>query len=231
MPDPWLTPDEVRGLNPVPEPLEKALSWIENFIAQPHPDLGRTGAVCPFVPGALELQTLYLRAEPAAKTAKQVNAIVDEALKDFAALPPTDEREVQFKSLIMVFPGVPRERAKEVIDAVQRQRKPDFIEQCLMIGQFHELNETPAVHNPNFYAFQSPVPMLAVRVLVATDNLFMTLPEYSLDEQFRFLAGYYRCLQSRPAYEKRKAEVYRAMRELAEELRKLAEESRQKSGQ
>ena len=221
----WLSPDDVRKLEPVPDGLAKALGWTEDFIAHPHEQLGRAGAVCPFVPGALERQTLYFREEPSAKTAKQVNAVVDEALNDFAELPPTDEQEEQFKSLIMVFPGVQLDRAKEVIDAVQRRRKADFVERCLMIGQFHKLNDTPAVHNPDFYAFQSPVPMLAVRVLVATDNLFMTLPEYSPDEQFRFLSGYYKCLQRWPGSEKRKAEVYRTMEDLAEVMRKLAEES------
>src|SRR5688572_13100028 len=39
-----------------PERLEHAkamLAWARDFIGKPHPDLGRNGAVCPFVPKVL----------------------------------------------------------------------------------------------------------------------------------------------------------------------------------
>ncbi|HKR60223.1 MAG TPA: hypothetical protein VJS64_10860, partial [Pyrinomonadaceae bacterium] len=34
--------------------LRTVADWIKSFIARPHKDLGRDGAVCPFVPEALE---------------------------------------------------------------------------------------------------------------------------------------------------------------------------------
>src|SRR5438309_2965199 len=102
----------------------------------------------------------------------------------------------------MVFPSVPIEKATDVIDRVQRNRKIDFIDRCLMIGQFHLLNQTPAVHNSAFYAFQSPVPMLAVRVLVPQDELFMTLDEYSNEEKLYFVMGYTRCMRYWPGRKK-----------------------------
>jgi hypothetical protein len=42
--------------------LRAVTAWIEDFVARPHEDLGRTGAVCPFVPGSLERSTLWLAA-------------------------------------------------------------------------------------------------------------------------------------------------------------------------
>jgi len=37
--------------------------WIKAFVSMPHKDLGRTGPVCPFVPGALDRKTLWLASE------------------------------------------------------------------------------------------------------------------------------------------------------------------------
>jgi hypothetical protein len=38
--------------------LRAVASRIENFVARPHEDLGRTGPVCPYVPESLERGTL-----------------------------------------------------------------------------------------------------------------------------------------------------------------------------
>src|SRR4029077_12250874 len=38
--------------------LRNAAAGIRSFVTKPHKDLGREGAVCPFVPGALERKTL-----------------------------------------------------------------------------------------------------------------------------------------------------------------------------
>src|SRR5688572_265161 len=43
--------------------LRTVADWIKTFIASPHKDLGRAGPVCPFVPGALERNTLWLAPE------------------------------------------------------------------------------------------------------------------------------------------------------------------------
>jgi hypothetical protein len=46
--------------------LRAVADWIKIFAARPHKDLGRAGPVCPFVPGALERNTLWLAPEPIA---------------------------------------------------------------------------------------------------------------------------------------------------------------------
>jgi hypothetical protein len=43
--------------------LHAIADWIQGFVAGPHKDLGRDGAVCPFVPVALERKTLSLASE------------------------------------------------------------------------------------------------------------------------------------------------------------------------
>jgi uncharacterized protein DUF6875 len=41
--------------------LRKVADWIKSFVTKPHKDLGREGAVCPFVPGTLERQNSLAR--------------------------------------------------------------------------------------------------------------------------------------------------------------------------
>jgi hypothetical protein len=43
--------------------LRAVTDWIETFVVKPHKDLGRSGTVCPFVPGSLERRTLWLASE------------------------------------------------------------------------------------------------------------------------------------------------------------------------
>lgn len=43
--------------------LHAVADWIKTFVAKPSRDLGRSGSVCPFVPGALERRTLWLAPE------------------------------------------------------------------------------------------------------------------------------------------------------------------------
>src|SRR5215510_16252668 len=43
--------------------LQAVADWIKSFVVKPHKDLGRTGTVCPFVPGSLERKVLWLAPE------------------------------------------------------------------------------------------------------------------------------------------------------------------------
>ena len=55
--------------------LQAVADWIKTFVAAPHKDLGRSGPVCPFVPGSLERKTLWLAPEQIAD--RSVPAVVD----------------------------------------------------------------------------------------------------------------------------------------------------------
>jgi hypothetical protein len=43
--------------------LRAIADWIKTFVVKPHKDLGRSGTVCPFVPGSLERKVLWLAPE------------------------------------------------------------------------------------------------------------------------------------------------------------------------
>ena len=109
--------------------------------------------------------------KPTHGVSTQVRA-VQYGRKVFSKLEPRTGAGVQFKTILMVFPGVRTEDAPSVIDAVQAKLKPSFVhDHHLMIGEFHELNMTEAVGFPgkNIFPNRSPVPMLAIRVIVIQD--------------------------------------------------------------
>src|SRR3712207_3204067 len=45
------------------EALQTVADWMKTYVIKPHPDLGRAGPVCPFVPVSLDHKALWLAAE------------------------------------------------------------------------------------------------------------------------------------------------------------------------
>jgi hypothetical protein len=110
--------------------LRAVSGWIHDFVARPHKDLGRTGAVCPFVPGSLERRTLWLAAEHV--TALEVSEVVelmDGYKRLFLEVAPADSNDAIYKTIIVVFPDLPAERAGALFDGVLEQlADPSYVQ-------------------------------------------------------------------------------------------------------
>jgi hypothetical protein len=66
--------------------------------------------------------------------------------------------------------------------------KTFFIENGMMLGQFHPLCPAPAARNPTFKNKISPIPLFALRHIAAHDILFLhTRPDWF--ERYRSLYG------------------------------------------
>lgn len=154
--------------------LIEIMEWVKKFLAKPHPDLGRSGPVCPFVPGALQLNTLrfkVIRAENLKQ--QQIEQIVRSCRDIFLEIEPRDGEAALNKAILLIFPDIHIDEAFKLIDDVQQKLKPFFVEAGLMLGEFHQRNESPGLHNPNFYPLRSPIPMLAIRFMVEADLPFL----------------------------------------------------------
>jgi hypothetical protein len=168
-----LTASQVDRLLGTGAPLAEALGWVRSFLAQPHPDLGRTGPVCPFVPVALELDTIWCGLVTGAEPdPAYLAAAIGEYRELFLELEPRQLPEALNKAILIVFPNLGPEGASAV-DEVQRELKPRFVEAGLMLGEFHAANESPGLRNPDFRPLRSPVPMLAIRNMVESDLPFL----------------------------------------------------------
>lgn len=188
------TPVELEQLQPDLDELpyfNEIIEWVKTFLAKPHPELGRSGAVCPFVPRALKLNTIRL-AVIRTKNLKpdQIEEIVKHYREVFLELEPKQADLVFYKAIMLVFPDVSEAEAFELIDSVQQKLKPLFVESGLMLGEFHPRNQAPGLHNPDFRPLRSPVPMLAIRFMAESDLPFLDRITDDPEIRVRYLEAY-----------------------------------------
>jgi hypothetical protein len=178
-------PGHVRRYSPH---LRAVADWAEEYLSRPHPDLGRTGPVCPYVSTSLRRRLFYLTvcsggAELYTGSGRERLRDVIATYRDwFTDLDPSDGVSAQFKTILILFPDVSAADAPDVIDRTQAALKPSFVEQGLMIGQFHQLPPAEGgLWNADFRPLRSPVPLLAIRHMVPSDLPFLTGDRRLLD--------------------------------------------------
>jgi hypothetical protein len=165
--------------------------WIRNFLAKPHPDLGRSGKVCPFVPYSLKYDTIKLAViRPKTLTQQAIEGIVKGYKDIFLQTEPTSGDAAIYKVFLLLFPDVNIEDTLILIDDVQKKLKPFFVEAGLMLGEFHMRNHSQGLHNPNFRPLCSPVPMLAIRFMVEQDLPFLKLSGDEPQIRIKYLEMY-----------------------------------------
>jgi hypothetical protein len=145
-------------------------SWARDYLCRPHADLGRPGPVCPYMPRAMRLESVYLAlvTGPDA-TAPRLAARMHRYRRWMAAGPPDPDR-----ALLVALPELAAGEYEPVIEATQRRLKSDFVDEGLMIGEFHPgPPAAPGIRNAAFRPLYAPVPLLAVRRMVAADRPFL----------------------------------------------------------
>jgi len=166
--------------------------WVRDFLARPHPQLGRKGSVCPFVPLSLTMDTIWLAevCDPAASF-ESISAIITEYRDLFLAMEPRSGPDAMQKSFLIVFPALAQHAdGPALVDKVQYALKKYFVDMGLMLGEFHSANESPGLRNPDFRPLRSPVPMLAIRYMVDSDLPFLMRESYPPQQRASFLRSY-----------------------------------------
>lgn len=166
-----------------------AVAWAKGYLAQPHPDLGRSGLVCPFVPRSLASSMFFCTVRRGASlTPEEIADTVGRYRDWFTAMEPRDGPIAQYKTFLILFPDVADEDLARLIDGPQAALKRSFVEQGLMIGQFHNRPPaSPGLWNPAFRPLVSDIPMLVIRNMVSSDLPFLTsAPEFIAAYQQRF---------------------------------------------
>ena len=114
----------------------------------------------------LERKTLWLAPE---QIANQSVPDVVELMNDYRRLllraRPIEGDDANYKAIVVVFTDLSADRAREYFDDVQIQhlKRLSYVEDGVVLGEFHERNEGAAIRNPSFRPFKSPVPFLLMR--------------------------------------------------------------------
>jgi peroxiredoxin len=175
------------------------LQYIRKFLAKSHPDVGRSGPVCPFVPKSLRKDALHLciMRTGAGKSGDEMHQVRDDIIAFlesfapvFSTMEPTKGAAQQFKAAIFIFPDIPLDQTELCIDGVQSACKPFFVRRGLMLGEFHLRNNSPGLRNEAFFPLRTPIPCLAVRHMVPTDLAFLDVSKYEPETRVAFLESF-----------------------------------------
>ncbi|GIH27164.1 hypothetical protein Aph01nite_54740 [Acrocarpospora phusangensis] len=153
--------------------LRAAAGWAREYLCNPHPDLGRRGPVCPYAQSSIDRRRFHLALRTGAlRSVDEVVKAVEPYRAWFIQLAPREEPDALHTTILIVFPDAYGEL--DLIDAAQRRLKDRYVQDGLMIGEFHDgPPDKPGLWNPDLRPLASPVPMLVIRHMVATDLPFL----------------------------------------------------------
>lgn len=156
--------------------MRRLLTWLDGFISAPHPDLGRSGDVCPFVRASRQRRQLFLALRydvDGGSGDGVVRAVREEVERFVARFPlPRGARGPVTTTWVAAFPAIPDQRW-EVVDECYPALKDEVVAEGMMIGQFHPRCAEPAVRNEGFPVSRSPLPLYALRWMAVHDILFL----------------------------------------------------------
>ncbi|MGZ4970441.1 MAG: DUF6875 domain-containing protein [Methylobacter sp.] len=162
------------------EELNSIKNWINDFLCNPHPLLGRTGNVCPFTREAIDKDSIYFSLENSFYL-NQENEIqkITSQIKLFKEL-KTNNNE-SYKVIINAYPYIDKSEYNK-IELIQNELKPLFVQESLMIGQFYPGCKEKGLWNDNFFPLDSPISLLAIRNMAITDIAFLISDNYFVEK-------------------------------------------------
>lgn len=163
----------VTRFRPPAEAVRGALAeWLDYFIKRPHPELGRSGPVCPFVEPAQQAGTVELVAHhwSGPRNLAEMATLLDDAIRHFKTTPWQSDNTA-LHALVIAITGL-EPPDWWLIDKGHHAAK-DALAQGLMLGLFHPNCLEPAVHNSGFPVNQAPLPVVVIRNMAFHDILFL----------------------------------------------------------
>lgn len=150
--------------------MESTATWCKKHLCSPHPSVGRTGPLCPWVPTAFKLDTLWLTTLEFKIGEQNACVTFHELISIFKQLKPTAGRHSQFKAIVCLL----EDSVSSVeIDALHSKLKCKFLAEGLMLGEFYPSCVKPGLRNKSFLPLQSETPMIVIREMVEIDIVFL----------------------------------------------------------
>jgi hypothetical protein len=170
--DALLTMPQARDAARADEAWSTLTGWVDGYLMSAHPDLGRTGAVCPFTRQAGKIDTVRLAVSHAGpEDEEEAFLLIRKAFADLEAIPCKPSMK-HFRTVIVGFPGCNDPQGVAMLARVQARHKFYSLSRFRMIGFMHPQADAPGLWNPDFRPLRAPVPVLAIRHLVEQDAPF-----------------------------------------------------------
>jgi hypothetical protein len=167
-----LTFEEAGRQAPAAGPMALLHEWVETYLMRPHPDLGRTGAVCPFTRQAGRLDTIRMTiCEAAAGDEESAFRVIRDGFSYLDKIPAKPGMK-HFRTVIVGFPNCDGPEGIAMLKRVQRRHKFYSLARFRMIGFMHAASEDQGLWNPDFRPLRAPLPVLAIRHMVEQDAPF-----------------------------------------------------------
>jgi hypothetical protein len=171
--------------------------YLREFLATPNPLVNRSGPTCPFVPGALKMNTIWMALAYPDTTnrddemiAAQMKTLVRGYTETFTTLEPSTGPKALFKTIVLMFPTIPLARTTALIDRVQLELKQECVDKGIMIGEFHLYNTACGLRNTAFFPLRTPYPTLAIRFMVPGDLAFLTPEKYPVSSRVQMIQSF-----------------------------------------
>src|SRR5437588_2463856 len=156
---------------------EEIMDWIQNFLMAPNEAVKRPRGdqvVCPFVKTAVQSGALQMEFHRGVngQDVDDIVHIMRACAEPFKRMPPHGPSGLMRKALMVVFPNIEASDGS-ALDEAHHLLKDDFVEQGLMLGQFHPRCEERGVYNRAFKASVAPYPLIAIRHMAVHDIIFL----------------------------------------------------------
>ncbi|SED08947.1 hypothetical protein SAMN02787142_2532 [Burkholderia sp. WP9] len=169
------------------------LAWIQRFIMQPHPDLGRRGPVCPFARPAHEARAMHFCALDVGEMSFDVFIDVMMRLTYFFNRVAGNISGRSDLLSLCVFPRNLREESYyKFIDCAHSMLKPFYMNAGLMLGEFHPLSAVRGAHSQMIFPMRSDVPIFVIRSIASHDISFIDRQSGALGIRIHELECYLR---------------------------------------
>ena len=179
--------DDCPPADPLAPYQDRMREWATNYLAAPHPELGRDGSVCPFTATSISKAMFWVGCVDSSDlTAEEIEITAAGMVNEFRRLPPTTGPDTLLKTILILFPAV---TDYSMIDEVQRRLKGEYVAKGLMLGQFHPGCEEPGIRNASFRPLRSPVALLAIRHMVNSDFPFLAPKDEWVEDYLKKFAS------------------------------------------
>ena len=172
----WLSPPFHRTAvsGEAAKAVEECTRWMDDYLGQPHAQLGRKGEICPYIKAAMRKDRVGYRCYDAV-TAISAREIADIFVRESVALErlvdPRDE-DADFSALCVLFPRM-RPADFPNMAAAHQRAKGALMSRGIMLAVFYPGYEKQALYNPDFKLYQSPYPVAALRPMAIRDIAFL----------------------------------------------------------